>query len=65
MRHVRMILVLSVVIGSVPMAMAQQSSEALPLVVQHAQPTYPPLARHGRLASMAKFASGSPPMANP
>jgi TonB family protein len=49
MRHARMILMLPVLIGLVPMAMAQQSSAALPQVVQHAQPTYPPLARQTRI----------------
>jgi TonB family protein len=49
MRHARMILMLPVLIGLVPMAMAQQSSEALPQVVQHTQPTYPPLARQTRI----------------
>ena len=49
MRHARMTLVLLVVIGRVPMTMAQQSSGAVPQVVQHAQPTYPPLARQTRI----------------
>jgi TonB family protein len=49
MRHARMILMLSALIGSVTIAMAQQSSEALPQVIQHAQPMYPPLARQTRI----------------
>ncbi len=49
MRHVRTILMLSVLIGAVPRAVAQQSSEALPKVIQHAEPTYPPLARQTRI----------------
>ncbi len=50
MRHARMILLLPVLIGLVPTAMAQQSPEALPQVVQHTQPIYPPLARQTRIA---------------
>lgn len=49
MRDVRIILVLSVLIGPLPIVMAQQVSEALPQVMQHAQPTYPPLARQTRI----------------
>jgi len=49
MRNAQMILVLSVLIGPVSIAMAQQPSEALPQVIQHAQPTYPPLARQTRI----------------
>lgn len=49
MRHAQMILVLAVLIGPVSVAMAQQPSEALPQVIQHVQPTYPPLARQTRI----------------
>lgn len=49
MRHARTIVMLSVLIGLVPSIMAQQLSEALPRVVQHAQPIYPPLARQTRI----------------
>jgi TonB family protein len=49
MRRALTILMLSVLIGPVPSAMAQQSSEALPQVIQHAQPMYPPLARQTRI----------------
>ena len=49
MPHARTILMLSVLIGSVPRAMAQQSPEALPKVIQHAEPIYPPLARQTRI----------------
>jgi TonB family protein len=50
MRHAWMILMLPVLIGLVPIAMAEQPSEALPQVVQHAQPKYPPLARQTRIS---------------
>jgi TonB family protein len=49
MRHAWMILVLSVLVWPVPVAMAQQPSGALPQVIQHAQPIYPPLARQTRI----------------
>ena len=49
MRHARTILMLSVLIGSVPRAFAQESPEAVPKVIQHAEPTYPPLARQTRI----------------
>ena len=39
---------LSVLIGPEPIVMAQQYSEALPQVIQHTQPMYPPLARQTR-----------------
>jgi hypothetical protein len=55
MRHVRIILMVSVLIGPVPIVVAQQSSEVLPQVIQHAQPTYPPLARQTRIDGEARI----------
>ncbi len=49
MRHARTILMLSVLLTSVPSAMAQESPEVLPNVVQHTEPVYPPLARQTRI----------------
>lgn len=43
------ILVVAVLAGPVCIAMAQLSSEVLPQVTQHAQPSYPPLARQTRI----------------
>jgi TonB family protein len=43
------ILVLSVLLASVPGAVAQESPEVLPKVVQHAKPIYPPIARQARI----------------
>jgi len=48
MRHARTILMLSVLL-TIPSAMAQESPEVLPKVVQHAEPVYPPLARQTRI----------------
>jgi TonB family protein len=49
MRHARTILMLSVLLASVPSAMAKESPEVLPKVVQHTEPIYPPLARQTRI----------------
>ncbi len=50
MRHARAILILSALLAAIPSAMARQSSpEVLPKVVQHSEPTYPPLARQTRI----------------
>jgi hypothetical protein len=40
---------LSVLLVVVPSALAQESTEALPKVVQHSEPIYPPLARQARI----------------
>ena len=40
---------LSLLLASVDSAIAQQSSEALPKVIQHAEPMYPPLASQTRI----------------
>jgi TonB family protein len=40
---------LSALLAAVPCAMAQESSEVLPKVVQHTEPIYPPLARQTRI----------------
>lgn len=49
MRHARSILMLSALLAAMPSAMAQQSSEVLPKVIQHTEPMYPPLARQARI----------------
>jgi TonB-like protein len=49
MRPAWMILMLSVLPGAIPSALAQESTEALPKVVQHSEPIYPPLARQARI----------------
>jgi Gram-negative bacterial TonB protein C-terminal len=49
MSHSRRILMLSSWLAVMPSAMAQQSSEPLPKVIQHSEPTYPPLARQTRI----------------
>lgn len=49
MRHARSILMLSSLLAAMPSAMAQQSSEVLPKVIQHSEPMYPPLARQARI----------------
>jgi outer membrane biosynthesis protein TonB len=49
MSHARRILMLSSWIAVMPSAMAQQPSESLPKVIQHSEPTYPPLARQTRI----------------
>jgi len=42
-------LALSVLLAALPCALAQETPEVLPKVVQHAQPIYPPLARQTRI----------------
>ena len=49
MRHARSTLMLSALLAAMPTAMAQQSTEVLPKVVQHSEPVYPPLARQTRI----------------
>lgn len=49
MCHARRILMLWSWFAFIPSAMAQQPSESLPRVVQHSEPTYPPLARQTRI----------------
>jgi len=49
MRHALSILMLSTLPAAMPSAMAQQSPEVLPKVVQHTEPVYPPLARQTRI----------------
>src|SRR5712692_7421649 len=49
MRPACTILILSVLLMVVPSALAQESTEALPKVVQHSEPIYPPLARQARI----------------
>jgi hypothetical protein len=49
MRIPHTILVLSVLLAAVAGASAQESPEDVPKVVQHAEPTYPPLARQTRI----------------
>jgi TonB family protein len=49
MPHAQKILMLSVLLASISGAMAQQSSEVLPKVIQHAEPRYPPLAEQTRI----------------
>lgn len=43
------VLALSILLGIVPAETAQGSPDALPKVVQHSQPIYPPLARQTRI----------------
>ena len=49
MRHARSTLMLSALLAAMPSALAQQSTEVLPKVVQHSEPVYPPLARQTRI----------------
>jgi len=49
MRIPRTILVSSVLLAAIAGASARQSPEVLPKVVQHTEPTYPPLARQTRI----------------
>lgn len=49
MRHARSLLMLSSLLVAMPSAMAQQSSEVLPKVIQHSEPLYPPLARQTKI----------------
>jgi len=56
MRHAWTIFMLSVLLASVPSAVAQQSPEALPKVIQHAEPIYPPLARQARIDGEVRVA---------
>jgi outer membrane biosynthesis protein TonB len=49
MRPACTILMLSILLVVVPSALAQESTEALPKVVQHTEPIYPPLARQTRI----------------
>jgi hypothetical protein len=48
-RHAHSILMMASLLAVMPSAMAQQSSEVLPKVVQHSEPMYPPLARQSRI----------------
>jgi TonB family protein len=48
-RHARATLMLSVLLAYAPTEMARQSSEALPKVIHHAEPRYPPLAAQTRI----------------
>ncbi|MGB7435687.1 MAG: hypothetical protein WBR26_16840 [Candidatus Acidiferrum sp.] len=43
------VLALSILLAMVPAVTAQDSPDALPKVVEHSQPIYPPLARHTRI----------------
>jgi hypothetical protein len=49
MRPAYPILMLLVLHAAVPSAVAQESAETLPKVVQHSEPVYPPLARQTRI----------------
>src|SRR2546422_10228245 len=49
MGHARSTLMLSALLAAMPSALAQQSTEVLPKVVQHTEPIYPPLARQARI----------------
>jgi TonB family protein len=49
MRPVCTILMLSVLLVAIPAASAQECIEALPKVVQHTEPIYPPVARQTRI----------------
>jgi hypothetical protein len=49
MRPACTILILSVLLGVIPPALAQESEETLPKVLQHSEPIYPPLARQTRI----------------
>jgi hypothetical protein len=49
MRPASTILMLSVLFVVVPSALAQESTETLPKVMQHGEPIYPPLARQTRI----------------
>ena len=49
MRPACTILMLSVLLVLVPSTLAQEPTEALPKVVQHSEPIYPPLARQTRI----------------